>query len=90
MSAGGTGLHLVPEHRKLFASHAVDRFVAVHDDVSTAEQADPAAPGMGLWPVAKIAQVWGCSRSLSGGKVVWAVLKKRGPLRSAPVAAWPT
>lgn len=34
-------------------------------------------PGLGLRMVAQVAKVWGCSRSWSGGKVVWAVLTRR-------------
>ncbi|MEV5712562.1 ATP-binding protein [Amycolatopsis mediterranei] len=41
------------------------------------ERLSPFAPGLGLKLVAQIARVWGCSRSWSGGKVVWAVLVHR-------------
>ncbi|MEV7098306.1 ATP-binding protein [Amycolatopsis sp. NPDC051045] len=34
--------------------------------------------GLGLILVAQTARRWGCSRSLAGGKVVWAVLARRG------------
>jgi hypothetical protein len=34
-------------------------------------------PGLGLRMIAQVARVWGCSRSWSGGKTVWAVLTKR-------------
>ncbi|OAP20849.1 ATP-binding protein [Amycolatopsis rubida] len=35
--------------------------------------------GLGLRLVAQVAKVWGCSRSWSGGKVVWAVFTRRAP-----------
>jgi anti-anti-sigma regulatory factor len=161
-----------PEHRTMLASRAVNRFVAVHDDVETAERcredlpcrlaAEPLVgtdaasasarefvrrvcdewrvpqhienaqliatefventirhtfsrprlrlelrrrvltvsvadddprqavllervrlgePGLGLLMVAQVARVWGCSRSWSGGKVVWAVLTSGGARR---------
>jgi anti-sigma regulatory factor (Ser/Thr protein kinase)/anti-anti-sigma regulatory factor len=38
------------------------------------ERLSPAEPGMGLRMVTRVARLWGCSRSWSGGKVVWAVL----------------
>ncbi|MBE1494261.1 hypothetical protein H4696_001361 [Amycolatopsis lexingtonensis] len=41
------------------------------------ERLSPFEPGMGLKLVAQIARTWGCSRSWSGGKVVWAVLVRR-------------
>ncbi|MEV6877364.1 ATP-binding protein [Amycolatopsis sp. NPDC051128] len=41
------------------------------------ERLAPFEPGLGLKLVAQIARVWGCSRSWSGGKVVWAVLVQR-------------
>jgi anti-sigma regulatory factor (Ser/Thr protein kinase) len=34
--------------------------------------------GLGLRLVAEASRVWGCSRSWTGGKVVWAVLARRG------------
>lgn len=34
-------------------------------------------PGLGLRMIAQVARVWGCSRSWSGGKTVWAVLTRR-------------
>ncbi|WP_410673335.1 ATP-binding protein [Amycolatopsis sp. cmx-4-68] len=37
--------------------------------------------GLGLRLVAQTARVWGCSRSWAGGKVVWAVLARRGRSR---------
>jgi anti-anti-sigma regulatory factor len=59
--------------------------VAVADDdpreAVLLERLDRAGPGLGLRMVAAIARVWGCSRSWLGGKVVWAVLGKRGPPR---------
>ncbi|WP_328615830.1 ATP-binding protein [Amycolatopsis sp. NBC_00355] len=158
-----------PEHRAVLAGRAVDRFVAVHDDVGTAERKRDSPPrrravqllapttgasalarrfvtrvcaewgvpaheedaqliatelventvrhtvsaprlrlelrrgiftvsvgdddprpavlherlsateaGLGLQLVAQVARVWGCSRSWSDGKVVWAVLTTRG------------
>jgi anti-sigma regulatory factor (Ser/Thr protein kinase) len=42
--------------------------------------------GLGLMLVAQVARVWGCSRSASGGKVVWAVVTRRGRLRPVPAA----
>ncbi|WP_329046632.1 ATP-binding protein [Amycolatopsis sp. NBC_01488] len=42
--------------------------------------------GLGLMLVAQVARVWGCSRSWSGGKVVWAVLTGRTRLRAFPGA----
>ncbi len=39
-------------------------------------------PGMGLRMIAQTARVWGCNHSWSGGKVVWAVLTKRGTRRT--------
>jgi len=41
------------------------------------ERLAPFEPGLGLKLVTQIARVWGCSRSWSGGKVVWAVLGRR-------------
>jgi hypothetical protein len=46
------------------------------------ERVDSADPGLGLKMVAQIARVWGCSRSWAGGKVVWAVLTRRGRSRA--------
>jgi hypothetical protein len=43
------------------------------------ERLAPFEPGLGLKLVAQIARAWGCSRSWSGGKVVWAVLGRSGP-----------
>jgi hypothetical protein len=37
--------------------------------------------GLGLRLVAQTSRVWGCSRSWTGGKVVWAVLARRGRSR---------
>jgi anti-anti-sigma regulatory factor len=37
--------------------------------------------GLGLQMIVQIARVWGCSRSWAGGKVVWAVLARRGVAR---------
>ncbi|MEA5363309.1 ATP-binding protein [Amycolatopsis sp., V23-08] len=42
------------------------------------ERLNPGEAGIGLRLVAQVARVWGCSRSWSGGKVVWAVLTRRG------------
>ncbi|WP_410632218.1 ATP-binding protein [Amycolatopsis sp. cmx-4-83] len=44
------------------------------------ERLSPFEPGMGLKLVAQLARTWGCSRSWSGGKVVWAVLNDRSRL----------
>ncbi|WP_370962768.1 ATP-binding protein [Amycolatopsis sp. cg9] len=41
------------------------------------ERLSPFEPGIGLKLVARMARTWGCSRSWSGGKVVWAVLRRR-------------
>ncbi|MGK3207125.1 ATP-binding protein [Amycolatopsis sp. MEPSY49] len=58
--------------------------VAVTDDeprpAVLRERLGALEPGLGLRMVAEVAKVWGCSRSWSGGKVVWAVL----PTRTAP------
>ncbi|SEF21013.1 hypothetical protein SAMN05421837_101670 [Amycolatopsis pretoriensis] len=55
--------------------------VAVTDDdprrAVLLERLSPLEPGLGLRMVAQVARVWGCSRSWSGGKVVWAVLTRR-------------
>jgi hypothetical protein len=40
------------------------------------ERVDALDSGLGLRLVAQVSRVWGCSRSWSGGKVVWAVLTK--------------
>jgi anti-anti-sigma regulatory factor len=42
------------------------------------ERLSPVEAGLGLQLVAQVSRVWGCSRSWSGGKVVWAVLSRRG------------
>jgi anti-anti-sigma regulatory factor/anti-sigma regulatory factor (Ser/Thr protein kinase) len=42
------------------------------------ERLSPGDAGLGLRLVAQVARVWGCSRSWAGGKVVWAVLTRRG------------
>jgi anti-sigma regulatory factor (Ser/Thr protein kinase) len=47
------------------------RPAVLHERVGTLE------PGLGLQLIAQVARVWGCSRSWSGGKVVWAVLTER-------------
>ncbi|WP_326950440.1 ATP-binding protein [Amycolatopsis sp. NBC_01307] len=56
--------------------------VAVGDDdpcpAVRHERLGPGEAGLGLQLVAQVARVWGCSRSWSGGKVVWAVLTRRG------------
>lgn len=56
--------------------------VAVGDDdprpAVLHERVDSTDWGLGLQMVAQIARVWGCSRSWAGGKVVWAVLLRRG------------
>ncbi|MFG1646723.1 ATP-binding protein [Amycolatopsis sp. NPDC049252] len=56
--------------------------VAVGDDdphpAVLHERLDPGEAGIGLRLVAQVARVWGCSRSWAGGKVVWAVLTRRG------------
>ena len=58
--------------------------VAVSDDdprqAVLLERLGALEPGLGLRMVAQVAKVWGCNRSWSGGKVVWAVL----PGRAAP------
>ncbi|WP_410671490.1 ATP-binding protein [Amycolatopsis sp. cmx-4-68] len=40
------------------------------------EGLDPAEAGLGLRMVAKVAKIWGSSRSRSGGKIVWALLPR--------------
>ncbi|WP_372671810.1 ATP-binding protein [Amycolatopsis kentuckyensis] len=42
-------------------------------------------PGLGLKLVAQFSRVWGCSRSWSGGKVVWATMRVPGGLPGADV-----
>jgi hypothetical protein len=55
--------------------------VAVSDDsprqAVMLERLGALEPGLGLRMIAQVARVWGCSRSWSGGKTVWAVLTKR-------------
>jgi anti-anti-sigma regulatory factor len=55
--------------------------VAVTDDdlrlAIIVERISPLDPGLGLRMVIQVAKVWGCSRSWSGGKTVWAVLTRR-------------
>ncbi|MEU8633985.1 ATP-binding protein [Amycolatopsis sp. NPDC048633] len=55
--------------------------VAVSDDsprqAVVRERLDVLEPGLGLRMIAQVAKVWGCSRSWSGGKTVWAVLTTR-------------
>lgn len=55
--------------------------VAVADDdprpAVLRERITRAEPGLGLWVVVWAARRWGCARSWSGGKVVWAVLVRR-------------
>lgn len=55
--------------------------VAVSDDepkqAVLLERLGALEPGLGLRMVAQVAKVWGCNRSWSGGKVVWAVLTGR-------------
>ncbi len=55
--------------------------VAVSDDepkrAVLLERLGALEPGLGLRMVAQVAKVWGCNRSWSGGKVVWAVLARR-------------
>ncbi|MFE0022581.1 ATP-binding protein [Amycolatopsis sp. NPDC059021] len=48
------------------------------DDPRPAERQASAGSGLGLHMVARTAKVWGCSRTWSGGKVVWAVLVRPG------------
>ena len=59
--------------------------VAVADDdpaeAVLVERVSALEPGLGLRMVAQTARVWGCNRSWSGGKVVWAVLTRRGVRR---------
>ncbi|MEV6825092.1 ATP-binding protein [Amycolatopsis sp. NPDC051102] len=59
--------------------------VAVADDDPRAavmrELPDRGDGGLGLQLVARTARVWGCSRSWTGGKVVWAVLARSGRSR---------
>ncbi|MEV6640620.1 ATP-binding protein [Amycolatopsis sp. NPDC051371] len=54
--------------------------VAVHDDdpgsAVLLERLDLLDSGLGLHMVAQLTKVWGCSRSWSGGKTVWAVLNR--------------
>jgi anti-anti-sigma regulatory factor len=45
------------------------------------ERLSASEPGLGLRMVTRIARLWGCSQSWSGGKAVWAVLTRRGPPR---------
>lgn len=56
--------------------------VAVADDdpapAVLVERISAMEPGLGLRMVAQTAKVWGCNRTWSGGKVVWAVLTRRG------------
>ncbi|MEV7041478.1 ATP-binding protein [Amycolatopsis sp. NPDC051061] len=55
--------------------------VAVSDDsprpAVLLERLSSLEPGLGLRMIAQVAKVWGCSRSWSGGKTVWAVLTRR-------------
>ncbi len=55
--------------------------VAVADDdplpAVLRERLTRTEPGLGLWLVVRVARRWGCARSWSGGKVVWAVLVRR-------------
>lgn len=55
--------------------------VAVSDDdpaqAVLLERLGALEPGLGLRMIAQVARVWGCSRSWSGGKTVWAVLTRR-------------
>ncbi|GAB3144081.1 hypothetical protein GCM10027258_32060 [Amycolatopsis stemonae] len=55
--------------------------VAVTDDdprpAVLRERLGALEPGLGLRMVAQVAKVWGCSRSWSDGKIVWAVLTRR-------------
>lgn len=55
--------------------------VAVSDDsphpAVLLERLSSLEPGLGLRMIAQVAKVWGCSRSWSGGKTVWAVLTGR-------------
>lgn len=56
--------------------------VAVTDDdhahpAVVRERLGAVEPGLGLRMVARVAKVWGCSRTWSDGKVVWAVLTRR-------------
>ena len=59
--------------------------VAVTDDEPAQavllERLGALEPGLGLRMVAQVAKAWGCSRSWSGGKVVWAVLTRRAAPR---------
>lgn len=59
--------------------------VAVADDdpapAVLLERVSALEPGLGLRMVAQTARVWGCNRTWSGGKVVWAVLTRRGVRR---------
>jgi len=52
--------------------------VAISDDsprlAVMRERRRPTEPGLGLLLVAQTARAWGCTRTWSGGKVVWAVL----------------
>ncbi len=63
--------------------------VAVTDDdprpAVLLERLDTLEPGLGLHMVAQVAKVWGCSRSWSGGKIVWAVLTRRAALIGGPL-----
>jgi anti-anti-sigma regulatory factor len=52
--------------------------IAVYDDdPAPARLVEPEVPGRhrGLLLVSRLARVWGCSPTLAGGKVVWAVLR---------------
>jgi anti-sigma regulatory factor (Ser/Thr protein kinase) len=40
------------------------------------EELDPAAAGLGLRMITKVAKTWGSSRSRAGGKTVWALLAR--------------
>ncbi|WP_410673989.1 ATP-binding protein [Amycolatopsis sp. cmx-4-68] len=60
--------------------------IAVSDDdprpAVLRERLDPLEPGLGLRMVVQVAKAWGCSRSWSGGKTVWAVLVRRAAPRT--------
>jgi hypothetical protein len=66
--------------------------IAVSDDdprpAVLRERLDALEPGLGLRMVVQVAKVWGCSRSWSGGKTVWAVLTRRAAPRGGLAAGY--
>jgi anti-anti-sigma regulatory factor len=61
--------------------------IAVYDDdPMPARLVEPEQPGRrrGLVLVSRLSRLWGCSPTLAGGKVVWAVLRVTDPVACAP------